>query len=92
VFELFALNIVQFIVCPLVFRFPLVSVIDDVDNHVVDNVQPPPTPLNVTTAACRVTPLVSIVLPVVVAKKLTAAVPPVPAVNATFELAFVQLP
>jgi hypothetical protein len=90
VFELFELIIVQVTGCPLVFRLPLVSVMDDVDSHVVDNVQPPPTPLNTTLVAPSVTPLVDTVLPVVVAAKVIFA--PEVGLNATPELAFNQDP
>jgi hypothetical protein len=90
VFELLELNIVQVTDCPLVFRLPLVSVMDDVDNHVVDNVQPPPTPLNATLVAPSVTPLVDTVLPVVVAAKVILA--PEVGLNATPVAAFNQDP
>ena len=90
VLELFEFKIVQETVCPLVFRLPLVSVIDDVDSHVVESVQPPPTPLNATLVAPSVMPLVETVFPVAVAAKVIFA--PEVTLNATPVAAFNQLP
>jgi len=70
--------------CKTVIEFPTVVV------KALPKVQPPPAPFKEINAVLNVTLLVVMVLPVVVAKKLTTA--PAVVVNTTPVAAFVQLP
>jgi hypothetical protein len=73
-----------------VLKAPLVTVKALVLVYALPSVQPPPTPAQKIPIAPKVTLLVVMVLPVVVAKKLIIA--PLVVVNATPVAALVQLP